>query len=79
MNDETKNDQAEARIISIDEGRVREHLDGVVREAEEETLNPRLEAEVDVRCGAQRYERSAEWVDTRAGNSERGCTRKPGE
>ena len=63
MNDETKNETKEAKIISIDEGRVREHLDGVVREAVEETLNKLLEAEADVLCGAARYERSAGRVD----------------
>ncbi len=79
MNDETRNQEAEAKIIRIDEGKVREHLDGVVREAVEETLNKLLEAEADVLCGAQRYERSAERVDTRAGNCERGLHTKAGE
>ena len=79
MNDETKNETQEAKIISIDEGRVREHLDGVVREAVEETLNKLLEAEADVLCGAARYERSAERVDTRAGSYERGLHTKAGE
>ena len=37
-----KNETTETKIISIDEGRVREHLDGVVREAVEETLNKLL-------------------------------------
>jgi transposase-like protein len=76
MNDETKN---EAKIVSIDEGRIREHLDGVVRGAVEETLNQLLDAEADVLCGAQRYERSAERVDTRAGHYERQLHTKAGE
>jgi hypothetical protein len=46
MNDEKKNNDSEAKIISIDEARIREHLDGVVREAVEETLNKLLDAEV---------------------------------
>jgi hypothetical protein len=79
MNDETKKNESEAKIISIDEGKVREHLDGVVREAVEETLNKLLEAEADVLCGAARYERSAERVDTRAGSYERGLHTKAGE
>ena len=33
MNDETKSESNEPKIIRIDEGRVREHLAGVVREA----------------------------------------------
>jgi transposase-like protein len=79
MNDKTENKKNETKIISIDEGKVREHLDGVVREAVEETLNKLLEAEADVLCGAQRYERSAERVDTRAGSYERGLHTKAGE
>jgi putative transposase len=79
MNDETKDQGSESKIIRIDEGKVREHLDGVVREAVEETLNKLLEAEADVLCGAQRYERSAERLDTRAGSYERGLHTKAGE
>ena len=79
MNDEKKNETTETKIISIDEGKVRAHLDGVVREALEETLNKLLDAEADVLCGAGRYERSAERVDTRAGSYERGLHTKAGE
>ncbi len=79
MNDETKNSEGEAKIISIDEGRIREHLDGVVREAVEETLNQLLEAEAEQLCGAKRYERSADRVDTRAGSYERKLHTKAGE
>jgi transposase-like protein len=51
----------------------------VVREAVEETLNQLLEAEADGLCGARRYERSAERVDTRAGSYERQLHTKAGE
>ena len=61
------------KIISIDQGKIKEHLSGVVLEAVEETLNALLNAEADALCGAQRYERSAERVDTRAGSYERGA------
>jgi Transposase, Mutator family len=43
-----------------------------------ETLNALLEAEADQICGAQRYERSAERVDTRAGHYERKLETKVG-
>jgi hypothetical protein len=49
MNDETKNNEAGGMIIKIDEGKIRDHLDDVVRDAVEETLNKLLEAEAD-RC-----------------------------
>jgi putative transposase len=78
-NEATSSEANTTKIISIDEGQVRQHLDGVVREAVEETLNQLLEAEADVLCGAQRYERSAERVDTRAGSYERALQTKAGE
>jgi len=57
--------------LRVDEGKLKGHVDEVVRSSVEETLNGLLEAEADALCGAQRYERSAERVDTRAGNYER--------
>ena len=44
----------------------------------EETLNPLLEAEADQICDAERYERSADRVDTRAGHYERKLETKAG-
>jgi transposase-like protein len=43
----------------------------LVRASVEETLNAMLDAEADAQCGAKRYERSPEWLDTRAGHYER--------
>jgi transposase-like protein len=45
-------------VISIDDERIKSHLDRVVRGTVEETLNALLEAEADLLCNAQRYERS---------------------
>tara|TARA_R110002096_G_C14513465_1_gene716362 strand:- start:432 stop:1097 length:666 start_codon:yes stop_codon:yes gene_type:complete len=45
----------------------------------EETLNALLDAEVDRLCGAERYERSAERHDIRAGSYERGLHTRAGE
>ena len=66
-------------IIQIDELQVRGHVDAVVRRSVEETLNGLLEAEADQLCGAQRYERSPDRVDTRAGSYERQLQTKAGE
>ena len=66
-------------IIRLDEGQVRSHLDGVVRETVEQALNTLLEAEADELCGAKRYERSPERLDTRAGHYERKLMTKAGE
>ncbi len=54
------------KVIRIDEREIRGHLDKMVRGTVEETLNALLEAEADDLCQAQRYERSADRVDTRA-------------
>jgi transposase-like protein len=44
-------------VITIDDERIKSHLDWVVRGSVEETLNALLEAEADRLCNAQRYER----------------------
>ena len=46
-------------VITIDDERIKNHLDRVVRGSVEETLNALLDAEADRLCNAQRYERSA--------------------
>ena len=43
-------------VISIDDERIKNHLDRVVRGTVEETLNALLDAEADRLCNAQRYE-----------------------
>jgi hypothetical protein len=44
-----------SNVISIDDERIRNHLDRIVRgSVEEETLNALLEAEADRLCNAQR-------------------------
>jgi transposase-like protein len=55
-------------ILRIDQGQLHQHLDQLVRDSVEQTLNALLDAEADQLCGAQRYERSPDRVDTRAGS-----------
>ena len=55
-------------VIRIDEDQLKGHVAEVVRQSVEETLNGLLEAEADAICGAGRYERSPERLDTRAGH-----------
>ena len=64
--------------LRVDEGKLRNHVDEVVRSSVEETLNGLLDAEADQICGAQRYERSPERVDGRAGHYERKLETKAG-
>jgi transposase-like protein len=66
-------------VITIDDQRIKSHLDRVVRGTVEETLNALLDAEADRLCNAQRYERSAARRDTRAGHYERGLQTNAGE
>src|SRR5919201_2052785 len=66
-------------VITIDDERIKSHLDQVLRGTERETLNALLYAEADRLCHAQRYERSEARRDTRAGHYERGLQTKAGE
>lgn len=66
-------------VVQIDESRIRDHLGELVRGTVEETLNSLLDAEADRLCGASRYERSADRVDTRAGHYRRKLHTKAGE
>ena len=66
-------------VVEINEGRIADHLDKLVRGTVEETLNAMLEAEADALCGAQRYERSPDRIDTRAGHYQRQFHTKAGE
>jgi len=66
-------------MIRIDQELVRGHVDQVVRQSVEQTLNSLLDAEADELCGAKRYERSAERIDTRSGHYTRKLVTKAGE
>jgi putative transposase len=77
MNDDTPSPLG--NVITIDDERIKSHLDRVVRGSVEETLNALLDAEADRLCNAQRYERSAARRDTRAGHYERNLQTKAGE
>ena len=66
-------------VIRVDEAQVRSHLEQVVRSTVEETLNGLLDAEADELCGAGRYERSPERLDTRAGHYRRQLLTKAGQ
>ena len=57
-------------VITIDDERIKSHLERVVRATLDETLNALLDAEADRLCNAQRYEPSATRRDSRAGHRE---------
>jgi putative transposase len=66
-------------VFTIDDERIKNHLDRIVRRSVEETLNALVEAEADRLCNAHRYERSEARRDTRAGHDERQLQTKAGE
>lgn len=66
-------------VIRIEEEKIRSHVGEVVRQTVEQTLNGLLEAEADELCGAQRYTRSPERLDTRAGHYDRKLQTQAGE
>src|SRR6516165_6939305 len=66
-------------VLRIDQAQLHRHLDQVVRDSVEETLNGPLDAEADQLCGAKRYERSPDRVDTRAGSYTRTLQTRVGE
>jgi putative transposase len=70
---------AGVKLIEVDQGQLREHVDGLVRDAVEDTLNQLLDAEADELCGAKRYERSPDRTDFRAGHYPRQFQTKAGE
>jgi putative transposase len=66
-------------MIQIDQQQIHKHLDELVRDSVEHTLNALLDAEADELCGAGRYERSPDRLDTRAGHYPRKLHTKAGE
>ena len=68
-----------SKAIKIDEKEIKRHLDEMVRSTVEETLNRMLDSEADELCGAGRYERSPDRVDTRAGSYKRKLQTTAGE
>ena len=68
-----------AGLIKIDEKEVFDHLDTLVRQSVEETINSLLDAEADAICNANRYQRSPDRLDTRAGSYKRKLLTKAGE
>jgi putative transposase len=66
-------------LLQVDQQQIHQHLDNLVRDSVEQTLNALLDAEADELCGARKYERSPNRVDTRAGYSTRQLHTKAGE
>jgi len=66
------------KVIKIDEAQIHSHLDSMVRDTVEQTLNKMLSEEADRLCNAQRYEHTDSRTDTRAGHYHRRLHVKAG-
>lgn len=51
-------EKAISGAIKIDEKEIQDHIDGLVRQSVEDTLNALLNAEADAICNAGRYQRT---------------------
>ena len=78
-NDFTADDRGIKEAFRIDEQQVKNHLNEVVVQTVEQTLNSFLEAEADELCGASRYERSEDRKDTCLGSYNRKLHTKADE
>jgi len=67
------------QVIQIDEVRIRDHLNEMMRGTIEQAPNALLDAEADRLCGASRYERNECRQDTGAGSHDRSLHTKAGE
>ena len=68
-----------SNVIKIDESRVQGHLNHMVRQTVEETLNEMLDSEAQALCNAARYERTDARKDSRAGFYKRKLHTQAGE
>ena len=73
-----KRKKAISGAIKIDEKEIQDHIDGLVRQSVEDTLNALLNAEADAICNAGRYQRTPDRLDTRAGSCHRKLLTKAG-
>lgn len=66
-------------IIQINEAQIKDHLGEIVRGTIQETLNTLLDEEASRLCNAQKYERTEDRKDQRAGHYTRKLQTKAGE
>ncbi|RLB64340.1 MAG: IS256 family transposase [Deltaproteobacteria bacterium] len=66
-------------IMQINEDQVRSHLDGLVKDTVEDTLNQMLDAEAEELLAAKRYEHTDDRLGTRAGHYDRQLMTKAGK
>ena len=61
-----KNEKSIAGLIKIDEKEIGDHLNQLVRQSVDDTINSLLDAKADAICNATRYQHSPDRLDSRA-------------
>ena len=74
-----QSDKNLSNVIKIDEAQIYDHFGKVIRSTIEETLNEMLDVEADQLCNANRYERTEERTNGRAGHYTRTLHTRAGE
>ena len=74
-----KNEKSISGAIKIDEKEIGDHLNQLVRQSVEDTINSLLGAEADAICNATRYQHSPDRLDSRAGSYKRKLLTTSGE
>ena len=74
-----KNEKSIAGAIKIDEKEIGDHLNQLIRQSVEDTINSLLDAEADAICNATRYQHSPDRLDSRAGSYKRKLLTTSGE
>ena len=74
-----KTEKSISGAIKIDEKEIGDHLNQLVRQSVEDTINSLLDAEADAICNATRYQHSPDRLDSRAGSYKRKLLTTSGE
>ena len=74
-----KTEKSISGAIKINEKEIGDHLNQLVRQSVEDTINSLLDAEADAICNATRYQHSPDRLDSRAGSYKRKLLTTSGE
>ena len=74
-----KTEKSISGAIKIDEKEIEDHLNQLVRQSVEDTINSLLDAEADAICNATRYQHTPDRLDSRTGSYKRKLLTTSGE
>ena len=75
----SKETEVKTKLVQVNNEEIKNHVDLIVRDSVQEALNALLDEEAEQICNAQKYERSPDRVDSRAGHYNRKLQTKAGE